>query len=81
MAIGTTAKVVMDGVFQRGETYYLWHRVITVFFSGFVSLKSGRISVSLQRQFHSKLLALSGGSKAEGGHNQMGSTTGLHKFN
>lgn len=37
MAICTTAKVVMDGVFQRGETYYLWHCVIT----GFVSLKSG----------------------------------------
>lgn len=38
MAICTTAKVVLDGVFQRGETYYLWHCVNT----GFVSLKSGR---------------------------------------
>lgn len=37
MAICTTAEVVMDGVFQRGETSYLWHCVIT----GFVSLKSG----------------------------------------
>lgn len=78
MAICTTAKVVMDGVFQRGETYYLWHCVITGFVSNLLAV---RISVYLQRQFYSKLLALSGGSKAEGGHNQMGSTTVLRKFN
>lgn len=80
MNIYTKAKVVMDGVFQRRETGFSWH-------CGpirSVSLKSRlvvRIAVRLQRQCCRKLLASSGGGKAEGGHNQMGSASGLCKFN
>lgn len=79
MAIYTKAKVVTDGVFQRGETNCLWYCGQICF----VSLKSGSHEdcCFLQRQFRSKLLALSGRGKAEGGHKQMGSTTGLCKFN
>lgn len=79
MTIYTKAKVVTDGVFQRGETDCLWHygRMRSVCW------KSGLvvgIVVYLQRHCR-ELLASSGRGKAEGDPNQMGSASGLCKFN
>lgn len=79
MNIYTKAKVVTDGVFQRRETGCLWHYGPICS----VSLKSRlvlRIVVHLRRQCCRKLLASSGGCKTKGGHNQMGSASGLGKF-
>lgn len=80
MSIYSKAKVVMDSVFQRRETGCLWHYGPICS----VTLKSRfgmRIALHLQRQCCRKLLASGGGGKAEGGHNQMGSASGLCKFN